>query len=213
MVLPIEQYFDDMELTEEQKQKRVSFAYRMEDVIAFILAILQTEWSYGVVDKIGIKNRLYGEYRELVANFTDVDDYLQTHILKMADEIIDTTFKGLEKEEVLFDYGVFIGATTSVIKEYLLSVDRARLIAETEANSIFNYAEFNEAKRQGYTKKQWQTELDGKVRKTHRMAEGEIVDIDEPFNVGNSQMLFPHDESLGASAEEIVNCRCTIKYL
>lgn len=30
--------------------------------------------------------------------------------------------------------------------------------------------------------------------------------------VGNSKLMFPNDASLGSDAEEIVNCRCTLKF-
>lgn len=54
---------------------------------------------------------------------------------------------------------------------------------------------------------------DQRVRKTHREVDGETIPIDEVFLVGESLMRFPKDTSLGASAEEIVNCRCVVKYI
>ena len=53
---------------------------------------------------------------------------------------------------------------------------------------------------------------DRKERKTHLKIGGEVIAIDKAFVVGKSLMMFPKDESLGADPEEIVNCRCTIKY-
>ena len=54
--------------------------------------------------------------------------------------------------------------------------------------------------------------LDEKTRETHAMADGQKVDIDTPFIVGDSLMMFPTDTSLGATPQEIINCRCIMKY-
>lgn len=39
-----------------------------------------------------------------------------------------------------------------------------------------------------------------------------VIDIFEPFEVGNSLMMFPKDHSLGAQVKEIAGCRCSLKY-
>ena len=61
--------------------------------------------------------------------------------------------------------------------------------------------------------KQWWSAADGRVRPTHMDVHGEIIDADEPFQVGDYEMMRPGDESLGAGPEEIVNCRCAVLYL
>ena len=43
-------------------------------------------------------------------------------------------------------------------------------------------------------------------------ANGQKVDLDQPFTVGGSKMMFPGDNSLGAVANEIIQCRCTQYY-
>lgn len=95
---------------------------------------------------------------------------------------------------------------------YWLSDKRAVFIAETEANSILNYSDYMFAKFEGKTKKQWLTMLDEKVRPTHLDVDSRTVDIDDFFIVGFSIMRFPHDTEYGASAEEIINCRCSVRY-
>ena len=61
----------------------------------------------------------------------------------------------------------------------------------------------------------------GKVRKNNEdFIDSQIIYKDddtkigifERFNVGNMQMMFPRDVSLGAGPEEIVNCRCSLRY-
>jgi len=57
-------------------------------------------------------------------------------------------------------------------------------------------------------KVKWDSAGDGKVRLTHAAANGQTVQYGDPFIVGGFSMLHPLDSSLGAPAEEVVNCRC-----
>ena len=85
--------------------------------------------------------------------------------------------------------------------------------AENDANAILNYELDLDMKSQGYTRKRWNTQQDERVRTTHVMADGQEVGINEPFTVGTSEMMFPCDASLGATADEIINCRCNVIYI
>ena len=57
-------------------------------------------------------------------------------------------------------------------------------------------------------KVKWDSAGDGKVRPTHAAANGQTVQYGDPFIVGGFSMLHPLDSSLGAPAEEIIQCRC-----
>lgn len=97
-----------------------------------------------------------------------------------------------------------------------MSNDRATLVSVNEANSILGYRQLQEAKERGYTIKTWITEGDRKVRKTHREVDMQEIPLFDYFVVGNSLMLFPHDNvseyGRNAEAKEIVNCRCSVVY-
>jgi hypothetical protein len=60
--------------------------------------------------------------------------------------------------------------------------------------------------------KDWNSVLDGKTRPAHAMADGQSVPINEPFIVDGERLMFPKDSSLGASAKNIINCRCKASY-
>lgn len=65
-------------------------------------------------------------------------------------------------------------------------------------------------------KKKWRANLDAAVRPTHaeahtRYADG--IDIDDAFVVGNEEMMFPADTSLGATGKNFMNCRCAAQYI
>lgn len=61
--------------------------------------------------------------------------------------------------------------------------------------------------------------MDGDPRSRNGLStrnENEMVkrfDVVDIFLVGTSMMMFPKDDSLGASAKEIINCRCSVKYI
>lgn len=59
-----------------------------------------------------------------------------------------------------------------------------------------------------YTKT-WCTSGNTNVRDTHAAVDGETVDEDDYFIVGSSMLLYPHDQSMGADAGEIINCACS----
>lgn len=58
-------------------------------------------------------------------------------------------------------------------------------------------------------RKTWVSQLDDRTRPAHAEADFQDVDFDEPFNVGGEQMMEPGDDSMGASDENLINCRCT----
>ena len=60
--------------------------------------------------------------------------------------------------------------------------------------------------------KVWEASIDGRERETHAEADGDEVPIDQPFTVGGYQMMHPGDSSMGAPAEEVINCRCSVSY-
>ena len=96
--------------------------------------------------------------------------------------------------------------------DYWLSLDRAKNIANSEANTFLNYTDYVDAKSQGYKYKTWHTMSDPKVRETHAEIEGRTIGIDELFQVGDSLMKFPHDWESAPNPAEVINCRCSVEY-
>ena len=84
-------------------------------------------------------------------------------------------------------------------------------IARTEGHRINQAAQFDaqtEARERGADiVKQWCATLDGATRETHQELDGQIREIDEPFEVEGMEAMYPGD--FGDPAEDI-NCRCTL---
>lgn len=60
--------------------------------------------------------------------------------------------------------------------------------------------------------KTWVTVGDEKVRSAHQGADLQVKNSDDPFDVGGEQLMRPGDSSLGASPENVINCRCSAQY-
>ena len=84
-------------------------------------------------------------------------------------------------------------------------------IARTEGHRIQNEATLDGqhgAKKKGADiVKQWDSTLDGRTRDEHRECDGQIREIDEPFDVGGEKMQAP---GVGGSAKNVCNCRCCL---
>ena len=192
--IQIDEYFEEMELTNEEKKDRKKFAESMEEVMLFIFALFSVMKEYGYRNNDFIIQQLRQRYSETVLKFMKLDKYLEGYIEKFSKETIDITIKHEDEN-------------------YYTSEDRAMLISENESHFAFSHKEFSDAIKAGKTKKQWMDIRDDRERKTHRAVGRMILPINEPFVVGKSKMMHPKDaETYGADAEEIVNCRCSARY-
>lgn len=176
-------YFNVMDISEEDKRKREECAFFFYDAVWYVLTMirLDNERERLADEDFYIKSL---EYRL-------GDRYEEDYIPQVSREIVETTFRHLDEE-------------------YFLSEDRAVLIAQNEANTVLNSADYKQAKKQGKKYKTWMTEMDNRVRPWHEEVNGVRIPIDDMFQVGNDSMRFPHDYT--ASPENIVNCRCSCKY-
>lgn len=197
--IPIHDYFENMQISEEEKEKRVRLANLLLADVLFLFALSKRNQ-----DKQYLSEAFQKRYLSSVQKVTEPDQKMQRYIRKVCDSIVDTTLKGGS-------------LTTSKANKpqdpYVVSVDRATNVAENEANAILNGDEYITAVKNGCTKKRWKSYRDERVRADHADVDGQVVDISRPFRVGKYMMMYPKDDSLGAGLEEIVNCRCSVEYL
>ena len=197
---PYKEYFSKMSISDKEKQERITFSEQMEEVVLYILALIETTIESGETDQEYIQTQFYDKYLDVIASYMLIDTYIKQYAFGVTKQIIDATFERFSVED------------KSITDDYYLSNDRAMFISECEANSILNYRQYSKALKSAKTKKTWIDVGDKRERKTHLEVGGTTLPIDEPFSVGDSLLQFPKDTSLGTSADEIVNCRCSIQY-
>lgn len=98
-----------------------------------------------------------------------------------------------------------------VNKDKGISFARAVTIARTESTYARNLGfEDTYSDNPFIVGKRWRSLNDSATRHDHSVADGQVVGVNESFNVGGDMLKFPGDGSQGASAANIVNCRCRI---
>ena len=192
--MPYEQYFGEMDLTAKQTEDRTQFARQFEDVVRTALVLLLVQLEFGVYDPDFVKETMQTRYNNMVTNLLAGAVLIKDYIPDMVDRYIETTMSRPEEP-------------------YIFSEDRIMLTAENEANTVFNEEDYLIGIDRGFARKQWVTMGDSHVRDTHAEVNGEVIPIDDYFEVGGSLMRFPKDFSMSPAPEETVNCRCTVKYL
>ena len=192
--IPYETYFSNTGLSDKQKENRISLAKKMEEKFTYAMILLFTMAQYSkAIDYESVRAIFETGYLAAITGTIDVDDYIESYVKQFSYDIIDSTKKHDSDP-------------------YYYSKDRVKLISENESQTSWNYQEYVDAKNSGKTKKKWRDIRDKRERETHRKVGGTVLPIGEPFLVGDSLMYYPKDTSLGASDEEIANCRCSIKY-
>ena len=187
-----EKFFDVMPISKDQKTDRVLIAMALEDRFLEILSLAEIRQK---------RNEPWlGEVIELftlaflaVATRRVDDDEIRAKAERFGQEVGLSTFQHQGEE-------------------YMTSADRAINMAATESNAIMCYGELADAIRQGMTMKTWRTIIDGRERDWHHEVNGTTIPITEPFEVGGELLMYPLDDSLGASADNIANCRCCAIY-
>lgn len=87
-----------------------------------------------------------------------------------------------------------------------LSKARARTIAMTETAAAYGDARQEAMTQAGVEYKEWLTSRGPTVRSTHAKAEGQIVPVNEPFEIGGEALMGPGDPS--GSPGNVINCHC-----
>jgi Phage Mu protein F like protein len=105
-------------------------------------------------------------------------------------------------------------AVEALEASHTFNASRAETIARTEIIGASRTGQYEGDRQSGIViGKQWFSAHQDRTRHGHREADGQIVAFDEPFIVDNAQgsgeeLMFPGDASRGATASNIINCRC-----
>lgn len=143
---------------------------------------------------------------------------IENYANERAGELIVTVSGSLKSQLINILQEQMAGGVTGIEKVTLAVFDKykelelwqIRRIIQTEAMIGLGKAGDVAARTLGIKfTKQWAVSGLGNSRDTHIEVDGKIVGQEEPFHVGNSYLMYPHDTSLNAEAKEIINCACT----
>lgn len=139
-------------------------------------------------------------------------EFLTDHVFKFSFDVNKATRARLT---VILEEKFAQGATQAEITKAIQAEFglwerwRAARIARTESGIAGNSGIHEGMIQAGVTEKRWISSRDAKVRDTHKVADGQQVGIDEPFDVGGTLLDYPGDPN--GPAEEIINCRCSVR--
>lgn len=101
--------------------------------------------------------------------------------------------------------------TRNILKKANIGVNKAIRIARTEGHRIQQQATFDAQKgakeRGADIVKQWDSTLDGRTRPNHQKLDGQIRELEEPFEINGKKAMYP--AGFGVPHEDI-NCRCVM---
>jgi len=158
----------------------------------------------------------------------EMNHYIEQSSLRQAMHIVDTTNKNIDStimkvakdaaanNETLTNQQISQRVSSDFKKKNRnrtagISKTEVQRVAEKTKNTEANI--LSQAQKVKRIKKRWDATLDFHTRKEHAKADGQIVDLNEPFQVWGELLMHPGDTSMGASLRNIINCRCTTQFL
>ncbi len=170
-------------------------------VLAQIEKSMRTEQEY--------KDKLDDEYAATARRFiTKWSDKRSGEISRTTSNKLDSIISrgaadGLSEDEIAANITDEIGGA--------FGSNRALTIARTETHSASQDAMFETVQDTGLNVvKEWVSVADDRTREDHVAANGQVQDMDKPFEVGDDELLYPGDPS--GLPEQIINCRCITVY-
>lgn len=192
---PFDEYFEPMQISQKQKAQRKRLAGYLDDVFVGLLAELFYIEQMNAILSSDIYERTRQEYLQAVEKVGIVpDEYIIAHGMSVITNAVQVLYR--HKDD-----------------PYYYSHDRAMALSENEANSVFNYTEYEDIVKSGkYKYKTWNTIMDGRERDSHAEVNGLTIGIYDVFHLQGGDCYRPKDDSLGMSDEEIISCRCSLSF-
>lgn len=186
---------------------------------------IENEWTQREAD-IALGNYLKGQRLTIASTNSQwvVEATRNTAVVSVKDPLTNT----IERIVMLIENDDINGATrlsrqVSKLTKLPTSVNQGKLIRtisdarDSLTSPIVQGETIASLRKQGArlqkSEKEWQTLGDSDVRDTHQDVNGQIRDLEAPFNLPGGDMQYPGDGSLGASLSEIIKCRCSTVYI
>ncbi|USK72671.1 phage minor head protein [Peribacillus asahii] len=175
---------------------RETITEAVETVGVKALAELTTEFNFNMLDRLLLAWILEASTRsaELIQGVTD-----QLVLMTLWDVVYEGRYSVTKLAEALQE-------------SFAFSESRAITIARTEVITAGRAGQYFSDTQSGMViGKKWRAAIQNRTRHAHREADGQVVALNEPFIVNGEKMMFPGDASMGASADNLINCRCWYK--
>ena len=188
----IEDYFKPMRIGKEEREQRIRAASDFREYLLTLFLLLGIQSEYLAVNWTVIEQQMRIEFERAAMRYANNTQMLRNYIADKASEFVRITQENIDKGN------------------YWVSDERATYEAVNEANEVFGIEDYQQAIDSGMRYKQWITERDNRVRKSHKEVDGKKIPIDDYFVLEKGLMLYPSDYE--NCPEECPNCRCTVKY-
>lgn len=189
---------------------------------------MATAFDFAVFDRRQAKsdagyNILKGEeeiFEDLIME--EILAYLDMHVGETIVAVGDTSLvliKRLLDKLVpeIVEQGVGAGQAQTMLRDQIKSAwheakyYRTERIVRTEVNRAANWGSMKGVKSTEIPHdKVWLSALYANSRPEHTAGDGQKVDIDNPFDIGGEDLMFPGDP--GGSAGNTINCLCSMTY-
>ena len=158
---------------------------------------------------------LLGSFEPTVGTNSIMRDFVRSFGLLKIVQISSTTIKQLRNViNRSINEGLSERETSKLIRERapIIAASRAQTIARTETHAAANYAVHESFLSTGIeARREWVSATDERTRDDHIAANGQTVGLNEPFIVGNEELMYAGDPS--GSPEQVVNCRCAVVFV
>lgn len=226
----IKKFMSRSDANEAHVQNQLDIQKARQVEIAAIIALLQSK-EFDTIDEflhtsyeIGFTGTLYSLQKQGIPLLFPIDQRQVVNAMTRSSKLIKDLRSTVEMNSKVLQSavrtelakGIAMGSSYSEIAR---SIDRkmntgmkvAMRIARTEGARINQESRFDamhKAKESGADLvKEWDSTLDGRTRPTHRKLDGQIREIDEPFEVDGKTAQHPC--GFGIASEDI-NCRCVM---
>lgn len=138
-----------------------------------------------------------------------IQDITETSLGKIRDQLMEGTAAGEGIDEIA-------ARIQSAYGDEMTS-NRAERIARTEVIAASNMGGLEAANAAAEITgrgmiKTWLSTKDARTREAHVKANGQERASDKPFRVDGEKLAYPGDTTLGASPENVIQCRCAVSY-
>lgn len=113
-----------------------------------------------------------------------------------------------------YSEGSTLPEIAATVREIIPAIARVRAdaIARTETHGAANFGSNEAARETGLPlRREWLAAQDERTRPDHAEANGQIVGMDDAFDVGGFPLMYPGDPS--GPPDQTINCRCTLGYI